>query len=97
MGIYVQNSIGPLTEVIKVGEYSVWVQVKGGQGIGRLDYAFGCVYVKPYSALAWASAYNEWFEGLHWDIAEAKRYRTVCVLGDFNAHTGDLVDVVDQA
>ena len=96
--MYVREGLAPFCSLVKSTQCWVWVKVRLP---GRHPLFVCCVYLPPATSKLWGSSSAdptacgdmvETYHALQSDIALLQQQGEVCVLGDLNAHTGELDD-----
>eukprot|EP00775_Hariotina_reticulata_P009475 gene9475-biopygen11351 len=90
--VFVRNRLAAYCKSVKATPYYLWLEL----ALPRAQLVYLCaVYLPPVASVVWSGeqGWQDVFEQLTADIMQYKVSGHVCVLGDFNAHTGRLDDV----
>ena len=94
IGIFIENSIRNCVTVHAVNEFFVWIKVKKFPCIHLSEeISIGCVYIPPFKIY---DMLDSVFQTMENELARHVKNKNVMIVGDFNARTGEMLDVLDS-
>ena len=95
-GILIKNSILKYVKIQQVHECLVWTTINSKLfGDSNVDTKIGCVYISPQDS-SYNGAKIEAFDMIDEQLSRSIKTHRIIMVGDFNAKTGSLKDVIDD-
>ena len=95
-GILIKKSILKYVKIQQVHECLVWITINSKLfGDSNVDTKIGCVYISPQDS-SYNGAKIEAFDMIDEQLSRSIKTHRIIMVGDFNARTGSLKDVIDD-
>ena len=95
-GILIKNCILKYVKIQQVHECLVWITINSKRfGDSNLDTKIGCVYISPQDS-SYNGAKIEAFDMIDEQLSRSIKTHRIIMVGDFNARTDSLKDVIDD-